>query len=100
MKSPAMKNISRIDNPQGRTRGFQVRVRRNGVEYSRFFAGLGTKSLKQAQESREELLKILPARQWPGQRKEAPVSTAPKRKKSKGTPKRPSKKAAKGRKRA
>ena len=54
-----MKNISRINNPKGRTFGYQVRVTRAGVEFSKFFAGLGRESLKRARACRDELITTL-----------------------------------------
>ncbi|MEI8343271.1 MAG: hypothetical protein WCH43_17255 [Verrucomicrobiota bacterium] len=54
-----MKNISRINNPKGRTYGYQVRVTRAGVEFSKFFAGLGRESLKRAKSCRDELILTL-----------------------------------------
>lgn len=54
-----MKNISRINNPKGRTYGYQVRVTRAGVEFSKFFAGLGRDSLNRAKSCRNELIKTL-----------------------------------------
>jgi len=54
-----MKNISRINNPKGRTYGYQVRVTRAGVEFSKFFAGLTRDSLRRAKACREELFKTL-----------------------------------------
>ena len=54
-----MKNISRINNPKGRTYGYQVRVTRAGVEFSKFFAGLGRDSLKRAKTCRDELINTL-----------------------------------------
>lgn len=54
-----MKNISRINNPKGRTYGYQVRVTRAGVEFSKFFAGLKRDSLKRAIACRNELISTL-----------------------------------------
>ena len=52
-------NISRINNPNGRTFGYQVRITRAGVEFSKFFAGLRRDSLKRAIACREDLIKML-----------------------------------------
>ena len=54
-----MKNISRINNPKGRTFGYQVRVTRAGVEFSKFFSGLTRDSLKRARICRDDLIKML-----------------------------------------
>ena len=54
-----MKNISKINNPKGRTYGYQVRVTRAGVEFSKFFAGLTQASLKRARKCRGEIIKML-----------------------------------------
>ena len=54
-----MKNISRINNPKGRTYGYQVRVTRAGVEFSKFFAGLTRESLKRAVACRNDLIDTL-----------------------------------------
>jgi len=52
-----MKHISRIDNPKGRTFGYQVRVTRAGVAFTKFFSGLNRDSLNRAITCRDEIIK-------------------------------------------
>jgi len=54
-----MRNIKKINNPKKSTYGYQVRVTRNGVEFSKFFSGLGRASQKRAVECRDGLIRAL-----------------------------------------